>query len=83
MTVIKSFAVGNGDTFYIRHSSDNFTINDCDLNDENAERIIGDLAIHSELAELAASRRSLSACDVQAPSANVNRHTGVARMPLP
>ncbi|WP_315803032.1 hypothetical protein [Bradyrhizobium sp. SZCCHNS3002] len=43
MTIIKSFAVGNGDTFYIKHASDNFTIIDCDLNEENAERIIDEL----------------------------------------
>ncbi|VIO79221.1 ComEC/Rec2 family competence protein [Bradyrhizobium ivorense] len=43
MTIIKSFAVGNGDTFYIRHASDNFTIIDCDLNDDNADGIIKEL----------------------------------------
>ncbi|WP_199805323.1 hypothetical protein [Bradyrhizobium pachyrhizi] len=43
MTIIKSFAVGNGDTFYIRHASDNFTIIDCDLNDDNADTIIKEL----------------------------------------
>lgn len=47
MTVIKSFAVGNGDTYYIRHGSDNFTIIDCDLNDENADAIIGELKAQS------------------------------------
>lgn len=29
MTIIKSFSVGNGDMFAIRHHSDNFTIIDC------------------------------------------------------
>ncbi|MGY3131196.1 beta-lactamase superfamily II metal-dependent hydrolase [Bradyrhizobium sp. USDA 4503] len=43
MTIIKSFAVGNGDTFYIRHASDNFTLIDCDLNDDNADTIIKEL----------------------------------------
>lgn len=43
MSIVKSFAVGNGDMFYIRHNSDNFTIIDCDLNDENADAIIKDL----------------------------------------
>ncbi|MBR0713968.1 ComEC/Rec2 family competence protein [Bradyrhizobium liaoningense] len=47
MTIIKSFAVGNGDTFYIKHNSDNFTIIDCDLNDENADRIIEELLAQS------------------------------------
>lgn len=31
MVKIKSFSVGNGDMFYIDHSSDNFTIIDCNL----------------------------------------------------
>ena len=43
MSVVRSFAVGAGDTYYIRHNSDNFTIIDCDLSDENAEKIIGEL----------------------------------------
>ena len=29
MSIIKSFAVGNGDTFYIEHNFDNFTTIDC------------------------------------------------------
>lgn len=29
MSTIRSFAVGNGDMYYIRHNSDNFTIIDC------------------------------------------------------
>lgn len=41
MSVIKSFAVGEGDMFYINHGSDSFTVIDCYLNDEN-ERIILD-----------------------------------------
>lgn len=43
MSIIKSYAVGAGDMFYIRHNSDNFTIIDCDLSDENADRIIEDI----------------------------------------
>jgi beta-lactamase superfamily II metal-dependent hydrolase len=43
VSVVKSYAVGNGDTFYIRHNSDNFTIIDCDLSEENADEIIGDI----------------------------------------
>src|SRR6266481_245524 len=48
MTVIKSFAVGNGDTFYIKHNSDNFTIIDCDLSEENADAIIEELKAESK-----------------------------------
>lgn len=37
MSVVKSYAVGSGDMFYIRHNTDNFTIIDCDLCAENAD----------------------------------------------
>lgn len=43
MSIVKSFAVGAGDMFYIRHNSDNFTMIDCDLSDDNADRIIAEL----------------------------------------
>lgn len=44
MSVIKSFAVGNGDMFYLLHNSDNFTIIDCDLGEDNAEPIISEIS---------------------------------------
>lgn len=47
MSVVKSYSVGNGDMFYIRHNSDNFTIIDCDLNDFNADRITKELKAES------------------------------------
>lgn len=43
MSVIKSFSVGNGDMFYIKHNSDNFTIIDCDLCEDNADQILQEL----------------------------------------
>jgi beta-lactamase superfamily II metal-dependent hydrolase len=43
VSTVKSYAVGNGDMFYICHNSDNFTIIDCDLSDENADEIIKDI----------------------------------------
>jgi beta-lactamase superfamily II metal-dependent hydrolase len=43
MPTIKSYAVGAGDMFYIRHGSDSFTIIDCDLSESNAEEIIADV----------------------------------------
>ncbi|AMK16682.1 ComEC/Rec2 family competence protein [Sphingobium sp. MI1205] len=43
MSVIKSFAVGSGDMFYIKHNSANFTIIDCDLCEGNADQIIKEL----------------------------------------
>lgn len=43
MSVIKSFAVGEGDMFYINHNSDNFTIVDCFLNEENTDIILNQI----------------------------------------
>jgi len=43
MSTIKSHAVGNGDMFYIRHGSDNFSIIDCCLSDENRERLVDEI----------------------------------------
>lgn len=48
MAVVKSFSSGNGDTFYIQHGSDNFTIIDCNLNDENRDSIIDELKEQSK-----------------------------------
>lgn len=39
MSIIKSFSVGNGDMFYIEHNSDNFSIVDCCMDDNNKEDI--------------------------------------------
>ena len=48
MSKVKSFSVGNGDTFYIKHGSDNFTIIDCCLKDENKETIVDELKTESK-----------------------------------
>jgi len=48
MSIIKSFAVGNGDTFYIKHNSDNFTIIDCYLSDGNKDDIVTELISESK-----------------------------------
>lgn len=37
MPLVRSFTVGNGDMFYIKHGSDNFTIIDCQLFGEHKE----------------------------------------------
>ncbi|WP_071395066.1 ComEC/Rec2 family competence protein [Bacillus tuaregi] len=47
MSIIKSFSVGNGDTFYIKHGSDNFTIIDCYLSDDNKETIVDEILSES------------------------------------
>lgn len=43
MSLVKSFSVGHGDTFYIRHDSDNFTIIDCCLSADDREDIVTEL----------------------------------------
>jgi beta-lactamase superfamily II metal-dependent hydrolase len=43
MTIVKSFSVEDGDMFYIKHGSDNFTIIDCCLSDDNKEKIVNEL----------------------------------------
>lgn len=43
MSKIKSLSVGNGDMFYIRHNSDNFTMIDCSLSPINRVRIVEEL----------------------------------------
>lgn len=48
MPIIKSFAVGNGDMFYIQHISDNFTIIDCCLNADTADERIEELKLKSQ-----------------------------------
>ena len=45
MTKIKSLSVGNGDMFYIRHNSDNFTIIDCSLSDTDRRTIVDELGL--------------------------------------
>lgn len=45
MTIIKSFSVGYGDMFAIRHTSDNFTMIDCFLNDGNKDKILNEIKI--------------------------------------
>lgn len=47
MSIIKSFAVGNGDMYYIRHGSDNFTIIDCSLPDDREGAILAELQAQS------------------------------------
>lgn len=48
MSLIKSFSVGNGDMFYIRHGSDSFSIIDCCMDEHNRERILRELLAESQ-----------------------------------
>ena len=47
MSKIKSLSVGNGDMFYVTHNSDNFTIIDCSLSEENRKDIVDELRCES------------------------------------
>ena len=48
MSVIKSFSVGNGDMFYIKHDSDNFTIIDCCMDENNQKNITDEIERESK-----------------------------------
>ena len=47
MSKVKSFSVGNGDMFYIRHNSDNFTTIDCCLTDDVKDDILDEIEMES------------------------------------
>ena len=44
MSIVKSLAVGNGDMFYIRHNSDNFSVIDCSLPNDRRNEILNEIA---------------------------------------
>lgn len=48
MSIVKSISVGDGDMFYIKHGSDNFTIIDCCLSDDNKVAIVKELKQESQ-----------------------------------
>lgn len=48
MPTIKSFSVKNGDMFYIKHGTDNFSIIDCNLVEETKEEIINEIKRESK-----------------------------------
>lgn len=43
MSIIKSLSVGDGDMFYIKHNTDNFSIIDCYLSVDNQEDIVEEI----------------------------------------
>ena len=43
MSLVKSLSVGNGDMFYIKHNSDNFTVIDCCMDDIDKKIIVYEL----------------------------------------
>lgn len=52
MSIIKSLSVGNGDMFYIKHGSENFTIIDCCMNDTTMYRIVNEIINESSGKEI-------------------------------
>lgn len=48
MSIVKSFSVGNGDMYYIKHESDNFSVIDCCIDDENKEAIVDEIIEESK-----------------------------------
>jgi beta-lactamase superfamily II metal-dependent hydrolase len=48
MSIVKSFSVGDGDMFYIKHGSDNFTIIDCCMSEEDRSDIVRELKSESK-----------------------------------
>jgi hypothetical protein len=42
MSIVKSLSVGDGDMFYIKHGSDNFTIIDCCMEEAYSEEIVSE-----------------------------------------
>ena len=48
MNIVKSFSVGEGDMFYIKHGNDNFTIIDCCMSDDNRDDIVKELKSESK-----------------------------------
>src|SRR2546426_90259 len=47
MSIVKSLSVGDGDMFYIRHGSDNFTIIDSCMSEDDRKRIVKELKSQS------------------------------------
>jgi beta-lactamase superfamily II metal-dependent hydrolase len=43
VSIVKSLSVGNGDMFYVNHNSDNFTMIDCSMSEENQDSIVEEL----------------------------------------
>jgi beta-lactamase superfamily II metal-dependent hydrolase len=48
MPIVKSYGIGNGDMYYIRHGSDNFTIIDCSMPEDRLGSILAELTTQSK-----------------------------------
>ena len=47
MSIVKSLSVGDGDMFYIKHGTDNFTMIDCCMSDDDGAPIVEELKSES------------------------------------
>ena len=47
MSIVKSLSVGDGDMFYIRHDTDNFTVIDCCMPEDDKNRIVRELKLQA------------------------------------
>ena len=43
MSIVHSYAVGNGDMFSIRHGTDNCTVIDCSISEDNQDWILEEI----------------------------------------
>ena len=48
MSIIKSLSVGNGDMFYVKHNSSNFTIIDCNMDETVRKEITEEIKSESK-----------------------------------
>jgi len=48
MSIVKSFSVGDGDMYYIKHMSDNFTMIDCCMSEDDSDDIIKEIKSESK-----------------------------------
>jgi hypothetical protein len=52
LSLIKSFSVGNGDMFYIYHDTENFSIIDCCISEDNEDTILEEISEKSNNKEI-------------------------------
>jgi beta-lactamase superfamily II metal-dependent hydrolase len=48
VSIVKSYAIGNGDMYYIRHNTDNFTVIDCSLPADRVGSILTEISTQSK-----------------------------------
>ena len=48
MSIVKSYAIGDGDMYYIRHATDNFTVIDCCIPSDREGSILSEIATQSK-----------------------------------